>query len=167
MLTLVNPGPERERYLPLLLLADESEAQVQSYLQAGELYVLPDAAGAPLGVAHVLDEGEATAELKAVAVAPEHQGRGMGKHLLALVLAALRSRGIHRVVVGTGNASIGPLVFYQKVGFRLWRIERDVFTPERGYPPDLAENGIRLRDMVWLDQILDEHRDDDQGGTDP
>jgi hypothetical protein len=36
--------------------------------------------------------------------------------------------------------------------FRFWRIERDVFAPERGYPEGLEENGIPLRDMVWLDQ---------------
>lgn len=154
MLSLVNPGEERERYLPLLLLADESEAQVRSYVEEGDLYVMPDEAGAPCGVVLVLHEENATAELKAVAVAPEHQGRGVGKQLLTLVLAALGAIGVRRVVVGTGNSSIGQLAFYQKAGFRLWRIERDVFTPERGYPADLVENGIRLRDMVWLDQLL-------------
>ncbi len=40
MLHIVGPGPERERYLSLLLLADESETQVRSYLQQGDLYVL-------------------------------------------------------------------------------------------------------------------------------
>ena len=49
----------------------------------------------------------------------------------------------------------GPrLAFYQKVGFRLWRIERDVFSPERGYPEGIEENGIPLRDMVWLERDL-------------
>lgn len=47
MLNLVNPGAERERYLPLLLLADESEALVRSYFQEGDLYAVPDQAGAP------------------------------------------------------------------------------------------------------------------------
>ena len=35
--------------------------------------------------------------------------------------------------------------------FALRHIERDYFTPERGYPADLSENGIPLRDMVWMD----------------
>lgn len=160
MLQSIEPGQERERYMPLLLLADESEIQVRSYLQEGELYVLSDADGIPLGVVLVLYEEDASAELKAVAVAPEHQGRGRGKHLVALVLATLRANGIHRVVVGTGNSSIGQMAFYQKAGFRLWRIERDAFTAERGYPADLEENGIRLRDMVWLDQRLDDSEDE-------
>ncbi len=154
MLRVVEPGAEREDYLSLLLLADESETQVRSYLQQGDLYVLPGGDGAPIGVVLVLPKGEKTAELKAVAVAPEQQGRGVGKQLLALVLDELRRWGVGRVIVGTGNSSIGQLAFYQKAGFRLWQVERDVFTPERGYAPDLQEHGIPLRDMIWLDQAL-------------
>ncbi len=55
---------------------------------------------------------------------------------------------------GTGNSGIGQLAFYQKAGFRLWRVERDFFSPERGYPEGIEENGIPLRDMVWMDVEL-------------
>ena len=75
------------------------------------------------------------------------EGRGV------LSLGGLETR-VRRVVLGTGTAGIGQLAFYQKAGFRFWRIERDFFTPERGYPEGLEENGIPLRDMVWLDQEL-------------
>ncbi len=51
MLPVVEPRAKREHYLSLLLLIDESEAQVRSYPQEGDLYVLPAAAGTPLGVA--------------------------------------------------------------------------------------------------------------------
>ena len=107
----------------------------------------------PLGVVLALparDDG--AVELRAVA--PDHHNRGVGTRLLAAVLAALRSRGVRRVVVGTSNAGVGQLAFYQKAGFRLWRIERDFVTPERGYDPEARENGIPHRDMVWLDQDL-------------
>ena len=83
-----------------------------------------------------------------------HHNRGLGKRLLAAVLADLRERGVRRVVVGTSNAGIGQFAFYQKAGFRFWRIERDFFTPARGYDPDARENGIAHRDMVWFDQDL-------------
>ena len=59
-----------------------------------------------------------------------------------------------RVVVGTGNSGIGQLAYYQRCGFRLWKIERNFFNSERGYPDGLEENGIPLRDMVWMDQDL-------------
>jgi ribosomal protein S18 acetylase RimI-like enzyme len=151
----VPPGPDREGFLPLLLLADEPEP-LRGYLQSGELYALKASDGEALGVTLVLpyaDEPE-TAELKAVAVAQSRHNRGLGRRMLAGVLADLQNRGWRRVVVGTSNAGIGQVAFYQKAGFRLWRIERDYFTPEKGYDPDERENGLPHRDMVWFDQDL-------------
>ncbi|HKG26120.1 MAG TPA: GNAT family N-acetyltransferase [Thermomicrobiales bacterium] len=154
-LKIVPSGEEREAYWPLLLLADESEPQVRSYYQEGDLYVLADADGTPLGIVLVLPlTAEREVELKAVAVTPERHGQGIGQRMLRLVLADLRARSVRRVVVGTGNSGIGQLAFYQKAGFRLWRIERDFFSPERGYREDIEENGIPLRDMAWMDQDL-------------
>jgi hypothetical protein len=34
-------------------------------------------------------------------------------------------------------------------------IERDAFTPATGYPPGLVNDGIGLRDRVWLDYQVD------------
>jgi len=68
--------------------------------------------------------------------------------------AVRRETGVERVVVGTSSAGVGQLAYYQKAGFRLWKIERDLFSPERGYPAGEKENGIPLRDMVWMDQDL-------------
>ena len=152
----VRPGPEREAFVPLLLLAD-TEAQVRAYLQHGDLYALREADGEPLGVTLVLS-GPAepgTAELRAVAVDPAQHNRGLGRQMLASVLADLRARGFRRAVVGTSNAGVGQIAFYQKAGFRLWRIERDYFTPEKGYDPDERENGLPHRDMIWFDQELE------------
>ena len=151
----VRPGPEREAFVPLLLLAD-TEAQVRAYLQHGDLYALRGADGDPLGVTLVLPDpaDPGTAELRAVAVDPAQHNRGLGRQMLASVLADLRARGFRRAVVGTSNAGIGQIAFYQKAGFRLWRIERDYFTPEKGYDPDERENGLPHRDMIWFDQEL-------------
>jgi hypothetical protein len=70
------------------------------------------------------------------------------------VLDDLRGRGVRRVVVGTSSSGVGQLAYYQKAGFRLLSVERDFFSPARGYPEGLTENGIPLRDMVWMDQDL-------------
>ncbi len=151
----VPPGPGRGAYLPLLLLADES-GPLRSYVQEGELYALLGEDGGPLGVTLVLPYGDepATVELKAVAVDQSEHNRGLGRQMLAGVLADLRSRGVRRAIVGTSNAGIGQIAFYQKAGFRLWRIERDYFTPEKGYDPEERENGLPHRDMVWFDREL-------------
>jgi ribosomal protein S18 acetylase RimI-like enzyme len=151
----VRPGPEREAFLPLLLLAG-AEPQVRAYLQHGDLYALRGADGGPLGVTLVQSDpaDPRTAELRAVAVDPTQHNRGLGRRMLASVLADLRARGFRRSVVGTSNAGIGQIAFYQKAGFRLWQIERDFFTPEKGYDPDERENGLPHRDMIWFDQDL-------------
>ena len=74
--------------------------------------------------------------------------------MLRARMADLRGRGFRRAVVGTSNAGIGQIAFYQKAGFRLWRIGRDYFTPQKGYDPDERENGLPHRDMIWFDQEL-------------
>jgi ribosomal protein S18 acetylase RimI-like enzyme len=155
-LTRVVPGAERERLLPLLLLADESQEQVRSYMHSGELYAFARAedGGAVVGIVLAVPDAEGSVELKAVAVEPAHQGQGLGQRMLAAVLDDLRRNGVQRAIVGTANAGIAQLAFYQKAGFRLWRIERDFFSPARGYPAGMQDHGIPLRDMVWMDLQL-------------
>jgi ribosomal protein S18 acetylase RimI-like enzyme len=151
----VPQGASREAYVPLLLLADEPEP-LRRYLNDGDLYVLRGPASETVGVTLVMPHGDdpGTVELRAVAVAEAHHNRGYGQRMLAEVLADLRARGKRRVIVGTSNAGIGQIAFYQKAGFRLWHIERDYFTPEKGYDPEEKENGLSHRDMVWFDLDL-------------
>jgi hypothetical protein len=49
------------------------------------------------------------------------------------------------------GGGVGQLAFYQRLGFRLTHVERDFFTPDRGYPEGLTENGSPTRDMAWMD----------------
>jgi ribosomal protein S18 acetylase RimI-like enzyme len=154
--TLINvpPGAERERFLPLFLLADESLQQVRSYMQRGELYAFVGPDEVAVGIVLTIPAQLGGVELVSVAVDTTQQNRGVGRRMLAAVLDELRRRGVPRAAVGTANAGIGQLAFYQKAGFRLLRIERDFFSPARGYPAVMEENGIRLRDMVWMDLDL-------------
>ena len=61
--------------------------------------------------------------------------------MLTALLERLRASGVKRVIVGTSSSGIGQLAYYQKAGFRLWKIERDFFSAERGYPEGGEENG--------------------------
>lgn len=152
-LRIVPAGSDRDAYLPLLRLADDSESELRGYYQKGDLYAADDALG-PLGITLAIRQSGGSVELKAVAVEVTRHGQGVGRRMLAGVLADLKARGVRHVVVGTGNSGIGQLAFYQKAGFRLHRIERDYFSAARGYPDGIEENGIPLRDMVWMDQTL-------------
>jgi ribosomal protein S18 acetylase RimI-like enzyme len=155
-LHVVPSGPERDAYLTLLYLADDSVEQVRGYYQTGTLFALDAADGTPIGMILAIPEGSGTVELKAVAVVASWQGQGIGTRLLLAVLEHLRAAGFRRVVVGTSNSGVGQLAYYQKAGFRLWKIERDFFRPERGYQVGIEENGIPIRDMVWMDRQLDD-----------
>jgi ribosomal protein S18 acetylase RimI-like enzyme len=151
---LVPIGPERDAYLPLFHLADDSVEQLLAYYQTGTLFALDTRTGERIGIVLALDEPDGSVELKAVAVDESLQGNGVGTRMLLAVLDELRAGGVRRVVVGTSSSGIGQLAYYQKAGFRLARIERDFFSLDRGYPEGILENGIPLRDMVWMDQEL-------------
>jgi ribosomal protein S18 acetylase RimI-like enzyme len=149
----VPAGPAREAYWPLFLLADDAEQQVRAYAQQGDLYVLDDGDGAALGIVLVLPHADGgAAELRSVAVDAERHGQGVGRRLVAGVLRELAAQGVERVIVGTASSSLGALRFYLRLGLRPLRIERDVFTPAKGYPEGSEEDGIPLRDVVWLDR---------------
>jgi ribosomal protein S18 acetylase RimI-like enzyme len=153
-LVVVEPGPERDAWRELLELADEAEP-LRRYLNEGVCYGVRDpTTHQPHAAILVIDADAGAAELRAVAVARDAQGRGLGSWLVGEVCARLRAAGVGRVVVGTASSGTRQLAFYQRLGFRLTHIERDFFTPERGYPSGLSENGIATRDMVWMDRDL-------------
>ena len=149
-LITIQPGAARDRWIGLLELADEP-APLRRCLNDGVLYgMVDDDSGKRLGAVLVIGVDRGVAELRAVAVEEDEQGRGLGSWMVTEVCDRLRHSG-NRVVVGTASSGLRPLGFYQRLGFRLTRIERDYFTAARGYPDDLMENGIRTRDMVWME----------------
>jgi len=150
VLITVEPGAARDTWISLLELADEPEP-LRRVLNDGVLYgIVDEESGEPLAAVLVIGVDDETVELRAVAVDEYEQGRGLGTWIVAEVCDRLR-RAERRVVVGTASSGIRQLGFYQRLGFRLTRVERDFFTPDRGYPVGLTENGIPTRDMVWME----------------
>jgi len=74
-LITVPSGAERERFLPLLLLADESLEQVRSYMHGGELYAFVGPDEVAVGIVLTLPAEQNSVELKAVAVDTTQQNR--------------------------------------------------------------------------------------------
>jgi len=142
---------QRERFLDLLLLADPSVAQVQSYLAQGHLFVFYEHKEA-CGVVHLLPQTAAVVEVKNIAIKEEAQGQGYGKRLLQYALDFCQRQGYERVLVGTGNSSLNALAFYQKAGFRCLSVRRNFFIDQ--YDEPIFENGIQCRDMILLDLDL-------------
>ncbi|MCA9661649.1 MAG: GNAT family N-acetyltransferase [Myxococcales bacterium] len=149
------PAGARLPFVDLLRLADDSEAALRGYLDRGRLFVLRDGAAA-LGEALVElpADVDAAAELLSIAVAERARGRGLGGRLLDHVAQVTRAAGVRRLEVATATSSLAALAFYLRRGFRPLRIDRDYFSPARGYPAGSEENGIPLRDRIWLDLDL-------------
>lgn len=134
--------------MPLLLLADEQERRVLTYLHRGELYALydPDLRGACL----VTPEKEGEWEIQNVAVLEAWQRRGYGQALVRHVVQACRGRG-HTLWVGTGDSPI-TLPFYERCGFRFDHRIKDYML--RAYDHPIMENGVQLLDKVYLRMAL-------------
>ncbi len=137
----------RSELLPLFQEADDSLAAINGYLQQGTVLVARDASGI-IGLV-LLIEGSPVCEVKSLAVVPEHRRQGIGSALVRAALQRAFGLGAARVALATATTDIDNLAFYLRLGFRMDRVERDAFTPERGYPV-MKVNGIPLRDRVWL-----------------
>jgi GNAT superfamily N-acetyltransferase len=149
---------DRDALLPLFCLADDSPAQVAAYLPLGEVLVAWDGASI-IGHLQVLrTEASGEFELKSMAVLGGRQGQGTGRSLVEAAVSHCRERGGRRLIVSTAAASVGTLRFYQRQGFRMYRVVQDAFGPAMGYPVGLVIDGIPLRDQVWLELDLESGR---------
>ena len=135
-------------------LAEDSAAQLDSYLVEGQ--VLVAAVGDRIvGHLQLVDAGDAQqSEIKNMAVEPSFRSRGIGRGLIRAAIEFARVEHRSMLVVATAAADIDNLRFYQRAGFRMRSVERDVFTPAAGYAPQTSLDGIQLRDRVWLDLDL-------------
>jgi nuclear transport factor 2 (NTF2) superfamily protein/GNAT superfamily N-acetyltransferase len=143
----------RDDLRPLFELAEDSPAQLDSYLSAGRVLVARSE-GAVIGHLQLVPRHPGEVEIKSMAVRESHQGRGIGARLVQAAIDLVATEGPCLVRVATAAADVGNLRFYQRQGFRMQSIARDAFTPATGYPPELIIDGIRLRDQVWLDQLV-------------
>lgn len=84
-------------------------------------------------------------EIMELAVEEDRQGQGIGRQIIENLIVEARRRGKQRMLVGTGNSSIGNIVFYQKCGFRMDHVRRDYFWYHRVRE---MEEGIWTRDML-------------------
>jgi GNAT superfamily N-acetyltransferase len=136
---------EWESLIPLLLLAEPSEGALRwSLSRLSDAVYRMEVDGALAGAATMRWRGN-PCEIVELAIAPERQGQGLGRQLVAWLAAEARRRSQPAIIVGTGNASIGNIVFYQKCGFRMDHVRPDYFWY---YDEPRDENGIPVRDLL-------------------
>jgi GNAT superfamily N-acetyltransferase len=145
----------RDELRHLFALAEDSAAQLDSYLWDGRILVARYGDDILAHLQLVDTDRPDVVEIKNMAVLAAQQGRGIGARLVhaALDLASTESRAT--VIVATATADTGNLRFYQRQGFRFRSVERDAFTPATGYPTGTSVDGVPLRDRIWLDRPVE------------
>jgi ribosomal protein S18 acetylase RimI-like enzyme len=148
----LHDGP-RDALAALFAEADDSESEIASYKDLGEILVAR-VDGIIIGHAQVVETDEpGVVELKSLAIYEQWRSQGIGGALVQAALARCREQKMRSMLVATAAASIRALQFYQRQGFRICRVIRDFYVPERGYRA-LELNGIPLLDEVILDMTL-------------
>jgi GNAT superfamily N-acetyltransferase len=146
-------GP-RVNLRPLFELAEDSAAELDSYIESGRVLVAVSG-GEVIGHLQLTGTGDPRqVEIKNMAVREARQGQGVGRQLIQAAVDLAAAESVTTVLVATAAADIDNLRFYQRQGFRMRSVERDAFTPATGYPPGLRIDGIELRDRVWLDRAV-------------
>ena len=130
----------------LLLEADPDWSQVQDYVSNAMIFGIA-AGGRWIAEICLFPVDAQHFEIKNLSVQPTHQGRGLAKALIQHVISIATEQGAAGIWVKTGNSSLDQLALYQKSGFRMHHIEKDVFL---NYSEEIFENGIRCLDQVVL-----------------
>lgn len=138
----------KNRYLDLLLLADEQESMIDRYLSEGDLWALYD--DDLKSVCVVVPINRETCELKNIASYKKYQGRGYGKALINFIFDFYQ-KDFKEMQVGTGETP-STLRFYEHCGFEISHRIKNFFTDHYDHP--IFEEGIQLVDMIYLKKDL-------------
>ena len=138
----------KKDFLPLLLLGDEQESQIDKYLGRGELFTLYD--GGLKSICVVTDEGNGTLEIQNLATDGRYQKKGYASSLIENVAEYYRNR-YDRIILGTGDVP-GILAFYNHCGFEQTHRIANYFAEHYDHP--IIEDGILLKDKVYLERKL-------------
>ena len=134
---------DRKRFLPLLLIGDESETMIDRYIGQGNLYA-GFLEGVPIAVVMTVCIDSTTVEVKNLAVADRFRRQGYGRRMLRHIENRHPGKNI---LIGTGETP-STLRFYKSCGFTYSHRIPDFFTDN--YPDPIIEEGVRLRDMIYL-----------------
>ena len=138
----------RDKYLDLLLIADEQIEMLQKYMYQGDLFVFSKMD--IIGVCIVLPIDKVTCELKNISIATPYQKQGYGKKIISYLLDYYKNT-YSFMIVGTG-ANTSTVSFYKSCGFKESHLIKDFFIKNYNHP--MFENNIQLKDMQYLKRSL-------------
>jgi ribosomal protein S18 acetylase RimI-like enzyme len=142
----------RSELRPLFEEAEDSAAQLDSYLDAGQVLVAV-AGDQIVGHLQLVDGSDSQqAEIKNMAVDTSFRGRGIGRTLIRAAVELALAQRRSRLVVATAAADIGNLRFYQPPASAC---ARSSATRLRQTPATRwRRSSTGSSDRVWLDRDL-------------
>lgn len=106
------------------LVAEIAAKFLREFKPGRERCFIAELAGAPVGSAFVLEEGEQVAKLRLVLVERRAQGRGLGKTLVREAIGFACAAGYGRMVLWTNDILHAARAIYIAEGFKLVAEER-------------------------------------------
>lgn len=144
---------DKEQFMNLLLLADETIEGINKYLFDSEVYVANSSnSDSPVGVFCLFSHNEETIEIMNIAVSEQYQNMGIGSYMLAESFKIAKKQGYKEIIVGTSDCGIKQIRFYEKNGFIKYAIRENYFTDI--YDTPIYEGGVQLKDMVMLRKTI-------------
>ena len=123
MIQIMKVATAKKRFLPLLLLADPQESQIDGYLEEGEMFALYDD-GKVKTIAVVSKDPKRVFSLKNIATVPASQRQGYGKHMIQHLLAYYHGKG--RVLQAGIPADAAYGSFFEACGMNRGKTNEDV-----------------------------------------
>ncbi|AFJ47100.1 GNAT family N-acetyltransferase [Shimwellia blattae] len=82
-----------------------------------------------------------------VYVHPEHQGKGVGRQLLAALIGIARQQGVHVMIAGIESGNLGSVHLHHKLGFSV-----------TGQMPQVGTKFGRWLDLTFMQLQLDQRQ---------
>lgn len=139
----------KKQFIDLLLLADEQESMIDTYLKKGTLFVLYEQEHIKC-VCVVTKEKERIYEIKNLAVHPDYKRQGYGTKILKYIFQYYKEV-CDVLFVGTGDSPL-TIPFYKYCGFVYSHKVNNFFI--ENYNTPIFECGIQLVDMIYLKKLL-------------
>ncbi|WP_290393680.1 GNAT family N-acetyltransferase, partial [uncultured Duncaniella sp.] len=116
---------------------------IMRYLDRGSLYV-GSIDNKDVAVIVTVENNDGSVEIKNLAVAAAYRRKGIGRKMLEYVEKVYPDR---KIILGTGETP-STLRFYRSCGYLYSHRIPNFFTDN--YPNPIVEEGVTIRDMIYL-----------------
>lgn len=147
----IVPSKDATILVPILHEAEEGDERILKTIEDPSTTAYLAQVGDDIVGAVVVRWTPAESEIVYIATEPAWRGQGYGKAIMRWIIEEAQRRGTAEIIVGTANAGLDHIAFYQKCGFRMDSVRKNFFDY---FPAPVYENGIRLQDMLMLKLVV-------------